>query len=238
MYTSIGHCTVCAAVRAGKVGLMLRLYLIRHGQTLWNKELRYNGSTDTALTALGERQAAALGARLRTTHLAAIVTSDRQRAIRTAINIVEGRDIELTSDPLWREVDFGQAEGMRWAEVVERFPTSARAWAENHPAARMPGGESLLDVEQRVVEALRRLIGLIPQGNVAIVAHGGPLRVALCHLVGLPVQDHWHFNLHPATLSEVAVYPSGAVLNLLNDACHLKRRPSTQESNVQDDDDA
>jgi alpha-ribazole phosphatase len=203
---------------------VLRLYFIRHGQTPWNKELRYNGSTDTTLTPLGERQAAALTARLRTVHLDAIVTSDRQRSIDTARALAEQRQLELEQEPLWREVDYGQAEGLRWADVVERFPAAAHSWAANEASAAMPDGESLLAVHQRVVAALARVTQQRPQGTVAIVAHGGPLRVALCVLTGLPVTSHWQFNLQPASISEVALYPTGAVINLLNDTCHLRGR--------------
>jgi broad specificity phosphatase PhoE len=206
---------------------MLRLLFIRHGQTLWNKELRYNGDTDTDLTNLGRRQAAAVATRLQNRHLEAVIASDRQRATQTAAAIAVGHG-QVRPDERWREVCFGEAEGLRWREVVERFPAAARAWAENRPDAAMPGGESMLDVVRRVQPALTELVAEFDNKTVAVVSHGGPLRVALCLLLAADITQHWRYNVMPCTLSEVAVYPSGGVLNLLNDACHLRTRGTTE----------
>lgn len=208
---------------------MLRLLLARHGQTLWNKELRYNGDTDTELTPLGQRQAAALARRLGRQHLDAVVTSDLRRAIQTAEPVAAPRGLAPITDPRWREVRFGAAEGLRWRDVVDRFPAAARAWAENRPDAAMPDGESLLDAAARVRPALAQLASDYDRRTVLLVGHGGPLRVAICLLLDLDVSRHWRFNLLPATLSEVAVYPSGGVLNLLNDASHLRARGDADE---------
>jgi len=209
---------------------MLRLLLVRHGQTLWNKELRYNGDTDTELTALGRRQAAALASRLQTRHVDAVITSDLQRAISTAESIAATCRCMVRLDARWREVRFGAAEGLRWRDVVERYPLAARAWAENRPDAAMPGGESMLDVMTRLQPALNDLALEFDNRTVAIVSHGGPLRLALCSLLAADVTQHWRYNMAPCTLSEVAVYGSGGVLNLLNDACHLRTRGSTAEA--------
>lgn len=203
---------------------MLRLFLIRHGQTLWNKELRYNGDTDTELTPLGLRQAAAVAERLRHHHLHAVVCSDRARSRGTAEPLAAGHALALHADPRWREVRFGEAEGLRWGEVVTRFPATARAWAENRPEARMPGGESLLDVAERVRPALAELADNFDNATVVVVGHGGPLRVALCLLLDVELTRHWRFNVSPGALTEVAVYPTGGVLNVLNDTCHLRGR--------------
>jgi broad specificity phosphatase PhoE len=203
---------------------MLRLLLLRHGQTLWNKELRYNGDTDTELTTLGRRQAAALAARLHTRHVDAVIASDLQRALSTAEPIAGACRCTVRPDVRWREVRFGEAEGLRWRDVVERFPRAAQGWAENRPEAAMPGGESLLDVMARVQPALDELAAEFDNRTVAIVSHGGPLRVALCCLLTADITQQWRYNIAPCTLSEVAVYGSGGVLNLLNDACHLRAR--------------
>lgn len=206
--------------------VMIRLLFVRHGQTLWNKELRYNGDTDTELTALGQRQASAVASRLRGRHVDAVICSDLQRATATAAAIaatITGNHAPRL-DPRWREIRFGVAEGLRWGEVVERFPAAAQAWAANRADAAMPGGESMLDVARRVQTALDAIVAEYDNHTVVVVSHGGPLRVALCLLLDSDVSHHWRFNVSPCTLSEVAVYPSGGVLNLLNDACHLRER--------------
>ena len=205
---------------------MLRLLLIRHGQTLWNKELRYNGDTDTELTPFGRRQAAAVAARLQQHHVDLVVSSDLQRATATAAMIAEACQCPSQADARWREVHFGAAEGLRWADVVARFPAAARAWAENQADAAMPGGESLLEVAGRLQPALSELAAAFDNKTVVVVSHGGPLRVALCLLLQSDVTQHWRYNVAHCTLSEVAVYGSGGVLNLLNDACHLRTRGS------------
>ncbi|HEY8744033.1 MAG TPA: histidine phosphatase family protein, partial [Chloroflexota bacterium] len=205
---------------------MLRLLLIRHGQTLWNKELRYNGDTDTELTPFGQRQAAALATRLQQRHVDMVISSDLQRATATASMIAEACRCPSHADARWREVRFGAAEGLRWAEVVTRFPAAARAWAENRADAAMPEGESLLDVATRLQPAIADLVLEFDNKTVAVVSHGGPLRVALCLLLQADITQHWRYNVALCTLSEVAVYGAGGVLNLLNDACHLRARVS------------
>ncbi|MCL4545260.1 MAG: histidine phosphatase family protein [Chloroflexi bacterium] len=205
---------------------MIRLYLVRHGQTLWNKELRYNGRTDLQLTTYGQRQAAAVGQRCRLLPLAALITSGLRRSIETAsaINAARPEAIPIEVDTRWQEIDYGQAEGLRWADICQRFPEAARTWAANDPEARFPGGESLADVATRVKEALTTVIQTQKDRSVALIAHGGSLRVALCLLLGMPLSRHWNFNIGACSLSEVAIYPSGAVINLLNDTCHLRQR--------------
>jgi len=211
---------------------MVRLLFIRHGQTLWNKELRYNGDTDTELTALGLRQATAVAGRLQNRRLDAVISSDLRRATQTAAAIAASHG-QVRLDERWREVRFGEAEGLRWRDVVERFPAAARAWADNRADAAMPGGESLLDVAERIKPALAELVAEFDHKTVAVVSHGGPLRVALCLLLAADIRQHWRYNVMPCTLSEVAVYPSGGVLNLLNDACHLRARGSAEEDETE-----
>lgn len=203
---------------------MIRLLFVRHGQTQWNRELRYNGDTDTELTPFGQRQAAAIAARLQGRHIDAIICSDLQRAMATAQAIAATTNSTLQPDRQWREIRFGSAEGLRWGDVVARFPAAAQGWAANRPEAAMPGGESMLDVARRVQAALDAIVAAYDNRTVVIVSHGGPLRVALCLLLDTDVSHHWRFNVAPCTLSEVALYPSGGVLNLLNDACHLRER--------------
>ncbi|MCL5946441.1 MAG: histidine phosphatase family protein [Chloroflexi bacterium] len=205
---------------------MLRLLMIRHGQTLWNKEQRYNGKTDLGLTRYGFQQAERLGERVRRLPVQRILTSGLKRAMETvqAINTCREQPLPVYIDQRWQEIDYGEAEGLRWPEIVQRFPQEARRWAANDPDARFPRGESLREVAQRVRSTLDELVERYQQETLAVVAHGGPLRVALCVLVDLPLQQHWNFNVAACTLSEVAIYPSGTVINLLNDGCHLHER--------------
>ena len=205
---------------------MLKLLLIRHGQTLWNKEQRYNGKTDLGLSGYGFRQAERLGQRMQRLPLGHIVTSGLRRAMETVqtINAYRTQLLPVSIDQRWQEIDYGEAEGLRWPEIVQRFPQEAQRWAVNDLDARFPGGESLREVAQRVQFALDELIACHQQERIAVVAHVGPLRLALCVLIGLPLQQHWNFDISACTLSEVAIYPSGTVINLLNDSCHLRER--------------
>lgn len=154
---------------------MLRLYLVRHGATHANAAGRYQGWSDTPLSAEGERQAAAVAALLprapTTVH-----ASDLTRASRTAS--LAYPEVEAGTDPRLRELRFGAFEGATMAENEARFGDRFRAWRADPWRVRPPGGEALAELEARLIAWLA---GLPAAGNVVAFTHGGCVRT----LVGL-----------------------------------------------------
>ena len=154
---------------------MTELLLVRHGETDWNVERRFQGHADEPLNALGREQARALAEELAAEEPSAIYTSDLARARETAE--IVGARVELPVVALadLREIDVGEWQGLTWPEIEERFPEGIRRWHEL--GYGWFAGETYKDLEERVLRALRAIAGDHPAGRVVVVGHGGTVRV-------------------------------------------------------------
>lgn len=199
----------------------LRLFLVRHGETPSNRELRFVGTGDEPLTEQGRRQARLLAECLTRLPLAAVLTSPLQRTAATAEAIARRAGLSLTLEPRLREQDYGEWEGLTGAELRERLGhTGIRGWLSD-PDRMPPGGESLTAVAARVQEVLHELreesrrdgrgktredtdptAGEEPR-QVVLVSHVGPIKAVLCSALGLPLSGCLRFFLDPGTVSVV-----------------------------------
>lgn len=185
-----------------------RLFLIRHGETVWHADNRYAGGTsDIDLTEAGRRQAEQLASWASVEHFDAVVTSPVRRAMETArpISAASGLPLETVED--LREVDFGVAEGRTVEELIELDADMVRRfWAD--PAAHpFPGAEEPLAAARRAGNALRAIADRHRGGTVLVVAHNTLLRLGICDLLGLPVDRYRQLfpRLDNATVTEVLV---------------------------------
>ena len=201
---------------------MSRLLLVRHGETELNSAERYWGHTDVKLSAAGLRQAEQLRHLLTAEKIDAVYASNLSRARVTADTIVSGRSLVVITCPELREINFGQLEGLTFAEISRRYPEVARLWKERTPGLSYPGGESIGEFDRRVSRFLGRLEGHASLGTILVVAHSGVLRVLVCHLLGLGLEHRWQFRLDLASVSVLETYPQGAIISRLNDVCHLR----------------
>ncbi len=170
---------------------MTTLILIRHGETDWNLEGRYTGQSDIPLNARGLQQAEALASKLCATKIVAIYSSDLLRASQTALRLQAGNDIPLHLDPRLREIHQGEWEGLYLDEIQARY---RQAWEKRKNApleVAPPGGETVGEVRQRVLEAIREIINRHPQETVAIVSHGLALGIIQVETRGLPIESVW-----------------------------------------------
>lgn len=201
---------------------MSRLLLVRHGETELNSAQRYWGRTDVKLSAAGLRQVERLRDLLAAEKIDAVYSSQLSRARVTAETIISGHSLEIVTCPELQEVNFGKLEGLTFAEVSQLYPEVTRLWIERDPGLRYPDGESIREFNRRVSQFLSRLEKHTPEETLLVVAHSGSLRVLICHLLGVEV-EHWRqFRLDLASLSILETYPQGAIINQLNDVCHLR----------------
>ena len=201
---------------------MSSLLLVRHGETELESAWRYWGHTDVKLSALGIRQAQRLRDLLVAERIDAIYSSDLKRALVTAKIVDSKHNTGIITCAELREISFGELEGLTFDEISQRYPEIARSWIEGKLELRYPGGESLGEFIQRLSNFAGRLRTLAPEQAILIVAHGGSLRLLICHLLGIGPQ-HWHqFQLDFASLSIVETHAQGAVLRLLNNTSHLQ----------------
>jgi broad specificity phosphatase PhoE len=185
------------------------IYVVRHGETVWNREGRIQGAGDSPLTTTGLEQAAAVGAALRGRGIAAIVSSDQGRAEGTArlVNRALRRRVDL--DPAWREMDYGVFGGQRIEDVPARLRPLFRRCrgARLRGTDRIPGAEPPAAFRRRVaaawMAACKRRAGL--DGDLLIVTHGAVLGELLRLVLGLPIGRPRRYALPNAAINVIAV---------------------------------
>lgn len=198
-------------------------YLVRHGETEWNRTRRIQGQSDVPLNEHGRAQAEALGKRLSGVRFAAAYSSDLSRTMESAELVTAARACEIVPTPELREFSYGEWEGMTIAEIEAQAPERLRRRLQgrNEDFAG-PGGENACDVLERVRAFYERALQRHGAGDrLLVVAHGGSLRALLVCLLGLPAEHFWRVHLDTASLSIVRSFDGSGVLHLWNDTSHL-----------------
>ena len=164
----------------------------------------------------GRVQAAALAETLRSRSIDAVYTSDLRRAVETAEILSNGRGLAITQTPALRELAFGRWEGLTYDEIRHAYPAELQAWLADRLDAAPPGGESLAQLNARLQAIVEQLSQDHAGQTVLVVAHGGPLQLLLATALGLPPTAFWQFRVEPGSLSELDLFPTGAILARLN----------------------
>jgi len=198
-----------------------KLLLVGHGDTVLNSAERLWGETDVELGTVGLRQAERLRDRLAAQRIDVIYSSNLQRALATAKTIASRHQLKVITCPELREINFGKFEGLTFQEIRQLYPEIAELWTNWSPQLEFPGGESVDELNTRVTRFLDRLKKHTPEETILIVAHSAPLRLIICHLLGIELWRWRQFRLGLASLSIVETYPQGAIVSLLNDTSHL-----------------
>jgi len=170
---------------------MTHLYLIRHGQTDWNLEGRWQGHADVPLNKNGRLQAAEIALSLASADLAAIYSSDLQRALDTAQAISAAAALEVQIDPRLREIHQGDWQGMLADDIERRYGELLRQRKTDPLSVAPPGGESVQQVRDRVIEAIEEIRQRHPHERVAVVSHGFALAVVQVHYLEHPLSKVW-----------------------------------------------
>ncbi|HNJ14432.1 MAG TPA: alpha-ribazole phosphatase [Anaerolineales bacterium] len=202
----------------------MKLYLTRHGQTDWNTAGRYQGQSDTPLNETGLRQAEQIAKRLSKETIHAIYSSDLSRAANTAQSIADFHALEINKDSRWRELSFGDWEGMTYQEMSASSPELFEAWMKDPLTISTPNGETLAQLAERVKAAFNEIKREHKDQTVLVVAHSGSLQSLLSVTLGVDLNRYWQFRISQASLSEMNVYEDSVVLNLLNDISHFQEK--------------
>lgn len=220
---------------------MLKIYLVRHGESAWNVKQLYTGQTDVSLSELGEMQAERAAERLRGVELQAVYVSPLKRAQDTAKPIAAAHKLPLLPDDRLAEIHHGAWEGNPAEVIREQYADEYHAWRNEPHRAQMPDGESLQDVAQRVERFMQDLLAERADGNVLIVSHDAVLRLIVLQALGLGTVFFWRWRFDNASVSVVEqtererggaewegagsgplAPASGFRLALLNDVHHLE----------------
>lgn len=200
---------------------MTILILIRHGQTQYNLQRKYCGFSDLPLDAAGVKQAENLAHRFKKIQVDKIYSSDLKRAYETAKIIFKNRPISLSKN--LREINFGLFEGLDHREAMDKYPELYQEWLENPLGFKIPTGESLREVKKRVLGKISSLVYTNKQKTLAVVTHGGPIRIALCHALGRDYSSFWQMEQKNAAVN-ILLYHGKQKPMVVNDTIHLKKR--------------
>ena len=201
---------------------MTLFYLVRHGETDWNREQVFRGRLDVALNDRGRRQAQAAAERLAEVGPAGLYSSPLARARETAEAIAQRCSVECRVEEAFIDIDFGRWQGLTLREVQARFPEDYRTYREAPGRLQVPGGEPLGAVRERAVEAVRRLAEEFPDAAVCVVSHRVVCKLVMAWALGLEEGAFWRLRQDTACINLFAYDGRQPVVHSLNDTCHLR----------------
>jgi probable phosphoglycerate mutase len=208
----------------------MNLYMVRHGQTASSRENRFTGSSDPPLTAVGEAMAKAFADAYASTKWEAIYTSPMLRTRQTADPLARLTGLQATVEDGFKEIAYGEWEGLRQDEVKQRWPEAFAYWADDVASRGTPGGETAFHVAARAMRVVDAIRCRHHQGNVLIVSHKATLRIITCALLGLDVRLFRQRIAQPVcAVTMFAVTETAALLTVLGDRSHLSEELRNQE---------
>ena len=184
---------------------MTCLILIRHGETDWNVEGRYQGQSDVPLNDRGRRQSAELAAVLREREPSVIYCSDLRRAGESAEILGRALGLCVYQDSRLREIHLGSWEGMLFEDIQTKFSELLKLRKLDPRTVSAPGGETVEQVQIRVMAAIRDIVERHPNETVAIVSHGLPLAILIAHDQDRPIEEVWDLIPQNSTLFAMSV---------------------------------
>ena len=219
---------VAPAPREGQQGL--RLLLVRHGETDWNRETRFQGQIDVPLNDHGRQQSQRAANLLENVQIDFAITSPMLRPKETAEIILHKHShMKLQLEPQLKEINHGLWEGKLEVEIAEDYATELEAWRSHPELVQMPEGENLQEVWDRAIAVWQKIVAQVEMRNDRlttglIVAHDAVNKVILCHLMGLSPADFWKIKQGNGAVS-IIDYPRGTegicVLQSINITSHL-----------------
>jgi len=211
----------------------VKLFLIRHGQTEWNLEGRYQGSMDTDLTETGKIQARLAKEYLEKVDFSNIYSSPLRRAIDTAKIIADGRQGDIKIKEELKELNFGKWEGLKFGEIDDKFHEDYQDWLSDPFNNKPTGGESFKQLLKRVIKGIDEIIAENEDGSdVAVVAHGGVIVALLVHWLKIP-KDRWRSVIQRQSAINVVVIDNGfPYISQINFTGHLGKIHETKEDKV------
>jgi probable phosphoglycerate mutase len=198
-----------------------RILAIRHGETAWNVDTRIQGHLNIPLNDTGHWQGQRLGQALAGEAIAAIYASDLSRARETALYVSRATGVPVVPELGLRERGFGEFEGKTFAEIELALPDQAARWRKRDPSFTPTGGESLLDVQARVLATVNRLAEQHPGELIVMVGHGGVMDVLYRAATRLDLQAARTWQLGNTAINRLLWSPEGLSLVGWSDTQHL-----------------
>jgi len=199
----------------------MRLYIIRHGQTAWNREEVFRGTRDIPLNEVGLEEAAALADTLRETRFDALYTSPLSRARQTADAVAKYQGLLPEIEPLLTDLNFGAWQGKAHEEVKRKYPELYQTWITMPEQARFPDGESLQIVLNHADALLTKLQAACRGQTIGLFTHRVVCKVLICRLLGLELGSFWQIEQSTTCLNSFRFKEDLWICEVLNSQCHL-----------------
>ncbi|MCX7923282.1 MAG: histidine phosphatase family protein [Clostridia bacterium] len=201
---------------------MTTLYLVRHGETQWNKENRCQGCIDIELNKDGLKQAKAIAQKLVQENIDIIHSSELKRAYCTADIIAESLGLGVIRSKALNEINFGDWEGLTFEEMKNKPNYSYDEWRVSPHKAAIPGEGSLKNVQDRAMDYINKIIKDNLGKNILVVSHGGVIKTIILGMLGIGLEAYNKFYIANTALSIIKIDNERTYIKTLNDTCHLR----------------
>lgn len=209
----------------------MRLIIVRHGESEWNRIGRYQGQADAPLSEVGLQQADALAERLQREPIDVIFASPLQRAARTAQAISRFHaNVPFYTESALLEIHHGEWQGLMSDEVIERYGDGLREWRAHPTRAQMPGGESFSNILKRVLDFKEQLLLKYTDKNVLISTHDVVVKILVADALGMNMDRINRIWVTNASISVIEYGEDLPYLVSLSEACHLGRLETAREN--------
>jgi len=204
----------------------MHIYRVRHGETKWNRIRRFQGRSNLPLNHEGKKQDRALALALKNKPLMAIYTSPLIRALQTARLIKDFHpSAPILEEKGFIEMDLGEFDGMKVQDWAEQYPDTRKAWNENPASVKMPGGESLEEVQDRAKKTLERITYIhSPDDTILISSHNFVNLTILCDLLNIPLDRFRELRQENAAFNLIYKKGDQIYVKLLNECSHLEKQ--------------
>lgn len=201
---------------------MTKIYLVRHGQTKWNKDLIFRGRKDIPLNETGNREAEAIAHTLKNKNIDAIYTSPLKRSVQTGEPTEKIFGIKSIPIQEFIDINYGEWEGLTFSEVQNKYREQYALWENKPEKVRFPGGETLEETRERSFKGFKNIIKNNPDKSILIIPHRVINKILLCGILGIDNSYFWRIQQDTGCINVIEYTHEMFILAKMNDTCHLK----------------
>lgn len=196
--------------------MLTELYLMRHGETDWNKNSIFQGQTDIALNKKGIEEAKKAAQIFADLKLDFIYSSDLIRTKNTALFIARSKKMKINESKKIREISFGDWEGLNYKEIEKKFPDDLAKWKDDLINNNPTCGEKILNFKARIKDFFQEILNKHQGEKILVVTHGGVIKIYLTIVLAMKSKDFWKFQIDNCSITELKFYDNDPILSKLN----------------------
>ena len=201
---------------------MTKIFLVRHGLTLWNSERKIQGHSDVALAPEGIAQAELLAKNFPQEKISAVYSSDLARAKMTAEILAKKFNLPVQLEKNLREANWGVWEGQKLSEIEKSDPLNYERFFHNPEELKIKNAETFLHLQERAISTVKKIIAAHPDENIILVAHGAINRTILCSILEIPLKKMWALSQFNTALNIFRFDDGYFTVELINGTAHLE----------------